>query len=56
MDLVGRNSAVPTYEHFVSTEELGQKVSYLENGILVKINIVDTADVICMKCSHSIDF
>ena len=53
VDLIGRYSAVASYQNFICLKQLGDEISYLVSCVLIEIHIVDSAYVICMKCSHN---
>jgi hypothetical protein len=54
VDFLAGETAVASYKDFVCAKKLWQEITHLVCNFLVKIYIVDTSDVICVKCSHSI--
>ena len=48
-----RHPAIPPYQHLAGSQQSGEEISHLINNILVKIHIVDSSDVVCMKRSHN---
>ena len=53
MNLRRRNAAVPSDQNLVGLQKFRQEKSCPVNRILVEIDIVDTSDVVSMKCTHS---
>ena len=54
VNLLAGNAAVAAHKDLIGVKKRRQEVTHLVSGFLVKIYIVDTADVISVKCSHNI--
>ena len=52
MNLLGRGAAVAADEDQVCIEECRKEITNLVSDVLVEIYVIDSADVVCVKCSH----
>ena len=54
MYLRRRNPCVSSYKHLVCRKQLRKEITHLVGQSLVEVHIVDSSDVICVKCSHNL--
>ncbi len=55
-NLVRRDAAVPTQQYFIGFQKDRDEISHFICSIQVPVFSPDAADVICVKCAHSIRF
>ena len=56
MNLRRGYSRIPSYEYLVGRKKFRKKITHLVGNFLVEIYIIDSSDVISMKCSHNLSF
>ncbi len=54
MDLRRREPTVSTNKNLVCVKEFRNKITHLIGGVTIEVNIIDSAYVIRVKCTHSV--
>ena len=53
MNLRGRGPGIPADQHLVGRKKFRKEIAHLVGHVLVEIHIVDSSNVVSVKCSHN---